>query len=120
MAADTIGTGIGIAILAGGVIGYFLWRRHSNLQLKSLRADGAVAEATITEIFRHAGGDGPGEIGVSYSFTPSNASRSISKIELLGVLPPAVPKVGDRVSVRYDPKHPEIARLDLGTESSAF
>jgi hypothetical protein len=110
----------GIAIFAGSLVGYLLWRRHASGELTRLRSSGAVAEATVTEVTGEGGAEGPGEIGVTYSFTPLNTNLSITKSEMLGILPSVVPKVGDRVRVRYDPKSPNMARLDLQSDNSAF
>ena len=120
MAPDNVAWILGIAIFAGSAIGYLLWRRHTNAELNALRISGVVAEATVTEVIRDPGGEGPGEIGISYSFMPLSANRPVSRTEMLGMLPEIVPKVGDRVRVRYDPNRPDIARLDLHGDSSAF
>jgi hypothetical protein len=86
--------------------------RHSARVQERLDQEGLVADGEVLEIWQ----DGTGSYVVRYRFTPEGAAP-VTRSEVAACLRAALPEVGARVRVRYDPRRPQRARLlfDSGT-----
>ena len=72
-----------------------------------LMARGVEVEGEVVDVWQ----DGTGSFCVRYRFTPQGSTVPITRDEYAGCLKAALPAVGERVSVRYDPESPERASV---------
>lgn len=103
---------IGTIAAAGIVIGIALVR-HLRLaihQRERLVTDGERAEGEVLQVWQ----DGNGSYGVTYRFQPRGAAQPVTRREHAGCLLVAIPEVGDRIGVRYDPDAPQRALMERG------
>jgi len=95
-----------LVVLAAGAVFAVVSRARRSRAL--LDAEGLLAEAEVLEIWQ----DGTGSYVVRYRFTPEDGSP-VTRSEVAACLRAALPEVGERVRVRYDPREPQRARLLL-------
>jgi hypothetical protein len=81
--------------------------RRSRRAIAALRARGREVQAEVLDVWQ----DGTGSFCVRYRFTPQGSEAPITREEFAGCLRAALPEVGDRVPVRYDPHLPQRAAL---------
>jgi hypothetical protein len=67
----------------------------------------ASAQGEVLEVWQ----DGTGSFCVRYRFTPRGTATPITRDEIAGCFRAALPDVGARVPVRYDPEAPMRAQL---------
>jgi hypothetical protein len=73
----------------------------------ALRTKGREIEGEVLDVWQ----DGTGSFCVRYRFTPEGAAAPITRDEFAGCLRAALPEVGDKLPVRYDPESPQRAAL---------
>lgn len=86
--------------------------RYGGRARARLDVEGVVAEGEVLEIWQ----DGTGSYVVRYRFVP-DGGEPVTRSEVAACLRTALPEVGARVRVRYDPHRPHRAQLlfDSGT-----
>jgi hypothetical protein len=98
-----------IAIGAVTAVVRSVWRARARLE-----KEGLLAEGEVLEIWQ----DGTGSYVVRYRFTPEGGAP-VERSEIAACLRAALPEVGARVQVRYDPRQPQRARLLLDADGCA-
>lgn len=91
-----------LAIAAVGAAIRYARRARARLE------EGLFAEGEVLEIWQ----DGTGSYVVRYRFTPEGGAP-VARSEVAACLRAALPEVGARVRVRYDPRQPQRAQLLL-------
>jgi Protein of unknown function (DUF3592) len=81
--------------------------RRSRRTTDALRTRGREVEGEVLDVWQ----DGMGSFCIRYRFTPQGSEASITREEFAGCLRAALPEVGDRLPVRYDPHAPQRAAL---------
>jgi hypothetical protein len=100
-----------VVVAAGAIFAVVSRARRSQAQLD---AEGLLADAEVLEIWQ----DGTGSYVVRYRYAPEGG-EPVTRSEVAACLRAALPEVGARVRVRYDPREPRRARLLLDPGSCA-
>ena len=106
----------GLAILAVLVTGYIVRKRMAEAEIEYLRTSGAVADGIVTQIVRDSF-EGSNSQGIAYSFRTAGSPTEVERMEFLPPSSVALPKSGDHVAVRYDPRQPYRARLQAALDA---
>lgn len=108
MVLDVLAIGFVIALGAAAIVWVTRRPRRAHQQLD---AQGAEADGEVLEVWQ----DGTGSYCVRYRYTPQGAPEPITREEFAGCLRARLPEVGEHVSVRYDPRAPQRARLQYSS-----
>ncbi len=80
--------------------------RRARRERERLDAEGLIAEGELLDIWQEGTA-----FHVRYRFTPEGAAEPVTRKEMASCLRVALPEVGAKVRVRYDPKSPQRARM---------